>query len=335
MSHRIPVIVVLSATLLSALAGSAEADTRVVLLEDWSTAFGGEEIPMRVRVISDRVPQGSIQWSHAADQRTLARGAVELRATGEVSAVAEFVLNPAELREGVIFETTVTAEFLPRGSSKPTASLKQTLWLFPRNPLEGKSEWAKQLDIELLDSDGRTMDVFDDWQLPYRRIRSATDDAQTGVLIVGEGASLVRSRSLATGLLQAAANGRRVVLLAPAEGALTMPGTEGDGLPAGSIGELRLARQKIITELDKRLDSKAWPGTDNAVPFRGLQLESRRGRIEATVGDEPHAWPWLEVRFPETRGVLVICGFTVIEHWEHGPTPRYLLTRLLESLERK
>jgi len=54
--------------------------------------------------------------------------------------------------------------------------------------------------------------------------------------------------------------------------------------------------------------------------------------VEATVSDESRAWPWLEVRFPESNGVLVMCGFRIIEHWNSGPTPRFLLIRLLESL---
>jgi hypothetical protein len=133
--------------------------------------------------------------------------------------------------------------------------------------------------------------------------------------------------------LQAAAAGRRVVLLAPAEGSLTVPGTRGDGLPDSGIpSELRFARRHVITELDKRLDARAWPGSNNTVPASRFLLESYRSRVEATVSDESRAWPWLEVRFPESDGVLVMCGFRVIKHWNGGPTPRFLLIRLFEAL---
>lgn len=304
-------------------------------IEDCSTAFAGEELRIGFRIIDDRTPEGSLQWSHSAEQRTLARGNVGVRRSGEISGVAECLLRPPELREGVIFRTTLNVEFIPQGSTTAAASLQHTLWLFPRNPLAGKSEWAQQLDVELFDPAGDTADVLDDLEFPYRRVRSAAPTESTGILLIGEGASLVKARSLASGALDAAAGGRRVVLLSPADGKLPIPGIDGDDVPAGSVGELRFARRRIITQLDKRLDARAWFGADNRVPSRGLLIATRRGRIEAAVSEEPQAWPWLEIHFPETQGVLVVCGFTVIENWEHGPTPRFLLTRLLESLERK
>jgi hypothetical protein len=335
MNHPAPLLLAITgAALLAAEHSIVSADTRITPIENWSTAFAGDDTRIGMRIIADRAPEGTLHWSHSANQRTLARGEVEVKRTGDVSSTAEFTLRPPELREGVISETTVTTEFVPRGSNEAAASLERTLWLFPRNPLAGKSEWATQLDIELFDPDGNTADQFDDLELPYRSIRNAAsvnDPKQQGVLIIGEGASLVRNRTLAENVLNAAAGGRRVVLLAPADGSLPLPGADGKAQVAP--GGLRFARHQIIAELDKRLDTQAWPGTDNVVPSRGLLLESRRGRIELAVTDEARAWPWLEVRFPESKGVLVMCGFTVMEHWNNGPTPRFLLMRLLESLD--
>ncbi len=333
MNRPAPLLIAITgAALLAVEHSSASADTRITPIENWSTAFAGDDTRIGMRVISDRAPEGTIHWSHSANQRTLARGEVEVKRAGGVSSTAEFTLRPPELREGVIFETTVTTEFVPRGSNEAAASLERTLWLFPRNPLAGKSEWATQLDIELFDPDGNTADQFDDLEPSYRSIRNAAsvdDSEQQGILIIGEGASLVRNRSLADSVFNAAAGGRRVVLLAPVDGALPLPGSDGNAL----LGGLRFARRQIIAELDKRLDTQAWPGTDNVVPSRGLLLESHRGRIELAVTDEARAWPWLEVRFPDSKGVLVMCGFTVMEHWKNGPTPRFLLMRLLESLD--
>ena len=42
-------------------------------------------------------------------------------------------------------------------------------------------------------------------------------------------------------------------------------------------------------------------------------------------------WPWLTIEYPETNGRFIFCGFRLIKHWDDGPTPRFLLSRILES----
>ncbi len=327
----------LAACLIICLASLADADdVRMTPIENWSTAFAGDEVKVGIRVTSDKAPDGTLRWSHSANQRTIARGEVELQPGGDVSATAEFLLRPVELHDGVIFETTIRTEFVPRGKDTPVASLERTLWLFPGDPLAGRTEWAKALDIELFDPAGITAKQFDKLKLPYRSVRNVAvlnDPEQHGVLIIGEGVSLLRNRSLAETILQAAAAGRRVILLAPTDGSLPVPGTEGDGLPEGIVpGELRFAREYVLTELDKRFDAAAWQGTDNTIPSSRFLIESRRGRVEAIVTEKSSAWPWMEVRFPNNQGVLRVCGFRVIQYSDHGPTPRFLLIRILESL---
>ncbi len=327
----------LAACLIICVASVADADdVRITPIENWSTAFAGDEVKVGNRVTSDKATDGTLRWSHSANQRTIARGEVELQPSGDASATAEFLLRPVELQDGVVFATTIRTEFVPRGKNTPVASLERTLWLFPRDPLNGKAEWAKALDIELFDPAGMTAKRFDDMKLPYRSVRNVAvlnDPNQHGVLIIGEGVSLLRNRSLAETILQAAAAGRRVILLAPTDGSLPVPGTEGDGLPVGVVpGELRFAREHIIAEFDKRFDAFAWQGTDNTIPSSRFLIESRRGRVEAVVSEQSSAWPWLEVRFPNNRGVLLVCGFQVIQYSDHGPTPGFFLTRILESL---
>lgn len=327
----------LAACLIICVASLADADdVRITPIENWSTAFAGDEVKVGHRVTSDKSTDGTLRWSHSANQRTIARGEVELQPSGDASATAEFLLRPVELHDGVIFATTIRTEFVPRGKTTPVASQERTLWLFPRSPLIGKAEWAKALDIELFDPAGITAKRFDDMKLPYRSVHNVAvlnDPQQHGVLIIGEGVSLLRNRSLAETILQAAAAGRRVILLAPSDGSLPVPGTEGDGLPEGVVpGELRFAREHIIAEFDKRFDVVAWQGTDHTIPSSRFFIESRSSRVEAVVTEQSSAWPWLEVRFPNNRGVLLVCGFQVIQYSDHGPTPGYLLIRILESL---
>ena len=285
-----------------------------------SSIFAGVETRARVRIVSNSKATGTLHWSHSVEQRTLARGRVEVR-----NGIGEIVLNPPPLRDGVVVKTMLSAEFVSAdGSSGET--LDQPVWLFPVNPIEGQTEWARQLDVELLDPEGDTEHALSSIEFPYRKVRTPGADSD-GILLIGEGVSLTRSRGLAASALQAAAAGRRVVMLAPVEGSLPLPIAD-DDVPAASVGELRFGRTGIITELDKRLDTTGWPAG-------GLLIESRRGRIEAAISDESQAWPWLEIRFPQTQGAFVMCGFKVVDLWDRGPTPRYLLLRVFESLERK
>lgn len=312
---------------------SATAEVTIHPVERHSNEFGGREFTRGFRVESDKPLVGRFVWSLSAQERTLARGEQEVRLADAASEVTiKFRLN--ELRDEIILPVTLTIAVVV--DENEVARQQIRLWLFPDDPFGSRGEWLRSLDMTLFDPAENTAKQFDDAKIPYRLVHNAAalhGTGQSGLLIIGEGVSLRQYRSLAETALQAAAAGRRVLLLAPADGSFTVPGTGGDGLPDGGVpGELRFARQQIITELDKRLDAQTWPGTNNTVPSSRFLIESYRGRVEATVSDESRAWPWLEVRFPERDGVLVMCGFRVIEHWDNGPTPRFLLVRLLESL---
>jgi hypothetical protein len=301
--------------------------------ERHTNEFGDRDITRSFRVESDKPLVGRFVWSLSAQERTLARGEQEVRvaeATADVS--IKFRLNSS--RDEVVLPLTLTVAVVVEQTEAARQQIR--LWLFPDDPFAARSEWLRSLDITLFDPAENTSKEFDMSNIPYRSVRNAAalDAAErSGMLVIGEGVSLRKHRSLAEIAVQAAASGRQVVLLAPAEGSLPVPGTDGDGLPADGVpSELRFARKQIITRLDKRLDAQAWQGTNDTIPSSKLLIESRRSRVEATVSDELRAWPWLEVRFPESHGVLVMCGFRIIENWDRGPTPRFLLIRLFESL---
>jgi len=165
--------------------------------------------------------------------------------------------------------------------------------------------------------------------LPYRLVgtTSALSRVTQGMVVVGEGVSIEDRRGLPETLLRLAAGGVSVLCLAPADGDFPFPGGGDDEEQPRRV---MLGNCEVIRELDKRLDSDAW-APEGRVAATGLELSTSKRGVLLSVGPSPRAWPWLEVIYPQ-GGRLIVCGFGIVEQWDAGPTPRWLLLRILERL---
>jgi hypothetical protein len=211
--------------------------------------------------------------------------------------------------------------------------------IFSRNPFAGRSEWIESVRITLFDPDGETAEAFQETGIPFAHVRrtAVLAELSEGLLIVGEGVSFEEYRGLPETVARVAASGVPVLCLAPAEGALAMPGT-GDSEQSRPT-RMSLRREDVIRELDKQLDSVAWPPDGRIVASRmGIQA-SRQGVVLEVLADgaagSEAAWPWIEVRYPKNNSSLLFCGFPIIRQWEAGPAPRFLLARIIERLSGK
>ena len=146
---------------------------------------------------------------------------------------------------------------------------------------------------------------------------------------MGEGVSFNDFRGLPGILFKAAQRGVPVLCLAPSAGSLSLPGTSESEMPAPR--SMTFQRNEIIARLDKRLDAVAWP-PDGVIAGATLALRSARGAVMGEVEKGGANWSWLEMSFNEQRGMFVLCQFSIIEKWEAGPAPRFLLARILEYL---
>jgi hypothetical protein len=325
--------------LLAACAAAADETATITPVEKWSCVFGDKEVTLHFRVANKKAGnagvEGRLQWHYSANQRTLARGEVEIRRND--SGIAEVVLQIPKVRDGVIFQTDLAVSYVPRGANDEAATLTKPLWLFPEDPFADQRETLKERGLSLFDPEGRTAALFEKIELPHQRIRNVAaleDRGEHSYVIVGEGTSPIRNRGLAERLLSFAAAGGTVLMLAPSEGVIPMPG---DGARKGEPndtqpGELRFRQHHVIREFDKRLDSKFLPGTSDFAGSK-VTLRTRLSRIgmEVSGGGD---WPWLTIEYPETNGRFIFCGFSLIKHWENGPTPRYLLNRILQEHQR-
>lgn len=308
-------------------AAAADVTAAIVPVERWSCLFGGQETTLHFRIAKLKVDSGvdgRIQWQHSADQRTLDRGEFEI--SRDDRGQAEVTLRLPKVRDGVIFKTELSVSYVPRRENAATATLTKTLWLCPDDPFVDQRETLAKRELSLFDPEGHTAELFEKIELPHRRIRNAAVlDAQSqhSYAIVGEGTSLLRNRGLAERLMSFAAAGGTVLMLAPSEGSLPLPGEGDEPRP----GELRFRQHDVIREFDKRLDSKFLPGISDFAGSK-VSLRTRLSRIEMEVSEDGD-WPWFTIEYPETKGRFIFCGFNVVKHWDDGPTPRFLLDRIL------
>lgn len=229
-------------------------------------------------------------------------------------------------------KTALEASIQEEGKEKPAVSVSRTIWVFPDTPFSNKKEWLKELNIHLFDPEEKTAGVFKEMEIPYTPAPNieAFSSIEDGILIIGEKLSFRDYRGLAEAMMKSADSGINVLCLSPDDSKFIFPNGQQVTLP--SPGRTLLSGNNIIKEMDKRLDSEIWNPGHPAAP-RGFKLEGERNGIKVVVGKGEKQSTFMELGFGESR--LVICGFGIVEYWDKSPTPRFLLDRLLNYVEKK
>lgn len=320
--------------------GEGPSDVTLRVLEPWSAVFAARPGIFHLVVESERSLSGTLSWSIVMEDRVLARRDVPFAVTPERAATVEVALPRLESAKPIALTATLAATV--REGDTARASTRKALWLFPEDPFVDRSEWLKGLDLTLFDPSGATARLFDKAGIPYQATRNpeALLQVRGGLVVIGEGLSFAEYPAIPKVMLAVAEAGVGVLCLAPAEGSLAIPGASGPEVPVGARDStehpisVRLRRKDVVATLDDRLDWRSWP-PDGRVLASGLRLESERGRVVGrVVGGSEEGWAWLEAEFATGRGRLLLTGFSLVEHWDSGPTPRFLLRRLLETMSR-
>jgi hypothetical protein len=303
--------------------------------EAWSCFFGGREAVWHVALPPE--PAGAecrVEWELAVERRAVARGEQAVKAAAGGPGTCEVRASLPPVKEGVVMPATLTLVAMPAGGGPALAAATRALWLYPEDPFAGAQARLREQRLRLYDPLGATRRAFAAARLPFEPIRGpeAVADQPPCTVIVGSGVSLTAYRGLFAALMGLAARGHRVLWLAPSGGEGPFPGAE------GAEGHLQPARvilmgNEAIADLDKHLDASAWP-PDGAPVASRFSLRADRSRVVLAFGADggsAEGWPWLAVTYPG-HGTLVVCGFGLVEHWEAGPVPRFLLARILDRL---
>ncbi len=310
-------------------AGAAD----IVLDQPRSAVFGGTEVTWQA-TLSGEIPAGAtLAWEHTANQRVLSRGEVPVDRKEDRRPAARFTVRIPATKPEVVLETQLALAVIPGNAGKvPVTGLTQTVWIFPDDPFEQRQAQMKEQHLRLLDLDGKGMKLWESTGIPVVRVAGPKDleELGAGTLIVSEGTSLQRQRWLGAALLKSAAAGAKVLWIAPNEGSLPFPVTP--GADSSPLLSLTFRQSDVIRDLDKRLDAEMWRSHEKlALSYRPA---AERGHMVLEIDPIYAGWSWVEVTHAN-GGRLILCGFPLLSTWNDGPTPRYLLARILESFADK
>jgi hypothetical protein len=318
-----------------AFAGTAQAEQRFSVrpLQRWSGIFADRRVEFHYVVAAEESFQGRLEWAFSVGPRTIARGERAVDAAPRRPVRVAVPLRAPHVKQGVILQARLVVSVHQDNAAGEAVGHEKRIWIFPDDPFADRSEWLKNLKITLFDPEEKTANIFEEANIPFKVARSVAslEECREGLIVVGEGTSLEVYRDLPETMLQVAASGLPVLCLAPSEGAVEISATS-DRLRIRPRA-VSLRRRDVIAELDKRLDAVAWPQCKMVLGTLALRIEADRVLAEVSQGNR--AWPWVEVDYQKKGGRLLVCGFGVIEHWESGPTPRFLLVRMFERLTKK
>jgi hypothetical protein len=330
-TYLVLTIVVLASTLAPCRGVAAAPRTVIIPREKWNTCFSGQKATLHFILQSSETIQGRLSWACLSQRLTVAHDVISVTVEAAKPAEIEIALQLPDTREELVLEADLGLRLVnDRGDA--VAEHKQTLRVFSRDPYARRQDWLKKQKISLYDPEGKTRKIFEEHSIPCNTIGnlSVLETITDGIVIIGEDISWNERLGLPEAMVKLAKAGVAVLCLAPSEGRMTFPGSDDD---RASSARVALEGLDIVAHFDKRFDNLAWP-FDGAVIQTYFELAAQRDRVVLQAVKTPRGWPWLEVEYPG-GGRLALCGLGIIHSWEGGPTPRYLLLSMLESLSQK
>lgn len=194
--------------------------------EKWANVFSGAEIKFHYTVHTAQAIDGRLDWSLSVNRRTVEHGQLALAGAPGHAAEVTVAFKAPEVKEGVVLESQLSLAAYAAGNPRPVAQHAKTVWIFPRDPFAGRSQWLKGLKITLFDPGGKTADVLEKARVhfAFTKNTAALGDLRDGLLVIGEGTPWRDYRALGEAAVKAAARGVPVLCLAPGEGSLVLPG---------------------------------------------------------------------------------------------------------------
>ena len=151
---------------------AADDKTTVEDRSPWSNVFGGQDVEFLYRVSAPKAFTGRLAWRFASEGRTLARGEVKIDARPGQPALVKLPLTMPPVKDGIVLKGSLGVEIFAGDRDTSAASHGKAIWVFPRDPFFGKTEWMKSLKLAVFDPEKKTAKVLVQHKIPFEELGS-------------------------------------------------------------------------------------------------------------------------------------------------------------------
>ncbi len=305
-------------SLLLVSTGYAE-DIRCDAVNKENLFFGDQTVKLIYSVQSTKSREVDLKWHVSRNQVVIASRQRTLKLLANRKTKTEIELELPKPRAGVPLELKLNIVI----NSKPVH--QRVLQIVSQNPLSGLNK-----QIILYDPAGETRKLFSANDVSHRLIHREVElaDIRDSVILIGEGISWKKSRTLTQTIQECLQRNNQVICLRPEEGKISL--TDLLDCDLGSAGQLQFSDIRIIQQLVPGILNSSLQ-MNGELKSQTLHLVGTRNGIFLEVQQNTIGWIWMEYHQPNLNSQFVVCMLPVVSKWNEGPLPRHLLASILKQ----
>ncbi len=297
--------------------------------------FPGSQVSLPVSVVGAEDGMFNLLFTLSFKGTVVARRQIPFAVRQGQTGRETITFELPEIRDGIALKGGYRLELVDaRGKTIDVA--ESPLHVLDPDPFRYRQQWLTAQRLHVYDPEGVTVARLASSGIPFVQITNpdAFGEAAGGVLIIGEGLSLRRSRGVIGAALATVAKQTSVIVFAPSEGEFVLPGVGGEASTAkdGNPRVIRFHGPEMIPALDKRLDDANWGGAagDNVLHY--FEIGAHRDHPEVRV-DAKQGWTGISLDWAHGQQMF-FSGFAVMRDWDASPAPRYFFAALLDEIQR-
>lgn len=307
------------------------ADSLAVgVLSSSNHIFSGRPTEIPIDIARNESTDHQLVWQFFIQGRRVASGQKAID-PGMLKTPPVITIDVPPLKSSLIVEAQLKLLILKSAGQDIVAQHTEPFLLYSPHLYDGRKSWLKNKNIVVFDPGGVTIDNLSKLEIPFNKMDRMESIAHmsSGLLIIGEGLELDGHRNLEKLAVEAASRGVGVLFLASLNAHIPLPGFQDAG--SHQVSSIQFWTRDIFDQLSpvKKFNVRPALGDEQGP---GLLVSHNRADEYYALSSNENGWPWLEIRFRNSRSKFIYLGVSMFSKWEESPIQRYYLFEIIKYI---